>query len=172
MSDRPTLSTARLMLRPLGPDDADVLFATMADDDVMRWWSRAPFASVMELRSYFADGHPDRRAWAVTRIGDDRAIGFVSAGRRREGVCEIGYLLAREAWGQGIAGEAVSTLIAHLFTAGERRLFADVDPDNAGSIRLLERLGFTLEGRLRGEWVTHIGTRDSLIFGLLAKEWP
>ena len=48
---------------------------------------------------------------------------------------------------------------------------ADTDPDNIGSNRLLERLGFKLEGHLRAEWETHIGVRDSLIWGLLAAEW-
>jgi RimJ/RimL family protein N-acetyltransferase len=143
----------------------------MADADAMRWWSRAPFDSVDALRDDFAAGHPDWRAWAVTRTGDDSPIGFVAVGRRRAGVCEIGYLFAREAWGQGIAREAVSAILAHLFARGERRLFADTDPDNAASIRLLERLGFALEGRLRGEWETHIGVRDSLIFGLLRDAW-
>ncbi len=54
---------------------------------------------------------------------------------------------------------------------GLRRIYADTDPDNAGSNRLLEHLGFTGEGRLRAEWETHIGVRDSLIWGLLADEW-
>ncbi len=44
---------------------------------------------------------------------------------------------------------------------------ADVDPDNTASARVFEKLGFQLEGRLRGEWDVHIGIRDSLIFGLL-----
>ena len=39
------------------------------------------------------------------------------------------------------------------------------------SIALLERLGFQYEGRLRGERETHIGVRDSLIYGLLRDEW-
>lgn len=169
MSD--TLATARLTLRPRTSDDAVALFATMADADVMRWWSRAPFGSVEDLRDHFADASPDRRDWAVARTGDDRAIGFVGTHRRRAGVSEIGYLFAREAWGSGIAREAVSAVIAHLFAGGERRLFADTDPDNAGSIHLLERLGFVLEGRLRAEWETHIGVRDTLLYGLLQDEW-
>ncbi|WP_293876282.1 MULTISPECIES: GNAT family protein [unclassified Sphingomonas] len=168
MTDLPTLATARLTLRQRVPDDAGALFATMADADAMRWWSCAPFDSVDALRAWFAGGPC---AWAVTRTGEDRAIGFVSVGWRRAGVGEIGYLFARETWGCGIAREAVSAVIAHLFADGARRLFADSDPDNAGSIRLLRRLGFTLEGRLRGEWETHIGVRDSLIFGLLRDEW-
>jgi RimJ/RimL family protein N-acetyltransferase len=63
-------------------------------------------------------------------------------------------------------------VLDHLFGAeGRRRVFADTDPDNMASRRLLERLGFTLEGRLRAEWETHIGVRDSLIYGLLREEW-
>jgi len=62
-------------------------------------------------------------------------------------------------------------LISQLFGEGQRRVFADVDPDNRGSIKLLETLGFKLEGRLRAEWEMHIGIRDSLIYGLLVNEW-
>lgn len=63
-------------------------------------------------------------------------------------------------------------LISRLFgEEGQRRVFADVDPENVGSVRLLEALGFKLEGHLRQEWETHIGIRDSLIYGLLADEW-
>jgi [ribosomal protein S5]-alanine N-acetyltransferase len=36
---------------------------------------------------------------------------------------------------------------------------------------LRQRLGFQQDGHLRGEWETHIGVRDSLIFGLLRDEW-
>ena len=62
-------------------------------------------------------------------------------------------------------------MIDLLFAEGQRRIFADTDPDNAPSIAVVERLGFTLEARLRAEWETHIGVRDSLIFGLLEDEW-
>jgi len=88
-------------------------------------------------------------------------------------VTEIGYATALGRQGQGIARECVGALISHLFAVEEmRRIWADVDPDNAASNALLERLGFTLEGRLRETWETHIGIRDSLIWGLLAREWP
>jgi RimJ/RimL family protein N-acetyltransferase len=80
-------------------------------------------------------------------------------------------MLERAAWGSGIARAAVSGLITCLFARGQRRVFADTDPENIGSNRLLESLGFTLEGRLRGEWETHIGVRDTFIWGLLAEEW-
>lgn len=168
----PVLATVRLVLRPRVAGDAAALFPTMADPACMTWWSRGPFASVAELAEYFAarDEGP-WRVWAITRAGDDTAIGFVAAGERRRGVAEIGYLVAREAVGQGIATEAVGAVTDRLFADGCRRVFADTDPDNAASIALLRRLGFTLEGRLRAEWETHIGVRDTLLFGLLRDEW-
>lgn len=166
----PVLRTARLVLRPRVADDAEALFPTMSDAEAMRWWSGPPFESVAALRDQFATLPPGRRAWAVCR-GDGPALGFVSTGERRPGVAEIGYLFARAVWGQGIAREAVAAVVTQLLAEGHRRVFADVDPDNGASTALLERLGFTLEGRLRGEWITHIGVRDSLIYGLLRDEW-
>ena len=174
MSEVPVIETERLRLRPRTPVDAESLYPTMSDAELMTWWSRAPLTSVEEARAYFT---PSEKwsgwdAWAITRHGDDRAIGFLSAGEKRQGgVTEIGYMLERAAWGSGIAREAVSALITLLFARGQRRVFADTDPENVGSNRLLERLGFKLEGRLRNEWATHIGVRDSLIWGLLAAEW-
>lgn len=161
-----------LKLRPRRAEDADTLFATMADREAMRWWSRAPFGSVDELRAYLApDAGSSWQSWAIVKAGDDRALGFVSAGPKREGISEIGYLLALEAQGKGYGRAAVTLLIDQLFAQGQRRIFADVDPDNQPSIALLTSLGFSLEGRLRAEWQTHIGLRDSLIYGLLVEEW-
>ncbi|EZP52943.1 GNAT family N-acetyltransferase [Sphingomonas sp. RIT328] len=169
MSDTPTLATPRLTLRCLAPDDAAALFPAMADPAVMRWWSRGPFVDEAELRRYFADRAAEVRYWAVT---DARGvIGFVFAAERRSGVSEIGYLIGPAHWGRGVAREAVSAVITHLFASGTRRIFADVDPDAQASARLLERLGFVCEGRLREEWQTHIGIRDTLLYALLAREW-
>ena len=174
MTAIPVIETERLRLRSRTLDDAESLYLTLSDPDLMTWWSRAPFTSVDEVRENFmrTEESDSWRAWAITRKGDDRAIGYVAAGEKRQGrVSEIGYVLERAAWGSGIAREAVAGLITHLFAHGQRRVFADTDPENAASNHLLESLGFTLEGRLRAEWETHIGVRDSFIWGLLASEW-
>ena len=167
----PAIVTPRLVLRERSPSDADALLPAMSDHLTMRWWSGPPFATMEALRTYLSQDGGDWRAWAIPRPGDDRALGFISAGERRPGVSEIGYLVVPEAQGFGFASEAVSGLVTRLFVDGHRRVFADTDPDNRPSVALLERLGFQLEGRLRDEWETHIGVRDSLIYGLLADEW-
>lgn len=169
-----TFGTERLLMRPLRVDDADALFAAYNDAELMRYWSSGPHADVAETRAYLAPRFDknDWRSWAITLRSDDRVIGTVSAGQRRAGVVEIGYLLARSAWGRGYAREAVSGLIDLLLRdEGNRRVFADTDPDNVASNALLSALGFRREGHLRAEWETHIGVRDTILWGLLAKEW-
>ena len=164
----------RLSLRPRRESDAEALFPTMSHPDSMRYWSSAPFTSVADLRKDFASTESPTctwKIWAITKLDSDTAIGFVAASTKRKGVSEIGYLIAREELGNGYGREAVGMLISQLFGEGQRRVFADVDPDNRASIKLLETLGFKLEGHLRAEWETHIGIRDSLIYGLLAHEW-
>jgi len=169
----PVLVTHRLTLRQLVPADVAPLHQALSDPETTRWWSRPPTRSLAETRAYLLERHgPEWRWWIVTRTGEDRALGWVSAGEKRQGgVSEIGYILTPDAQGLGIGREAVTAVIDRLFTEGQRRVFADTDPENDASNRLLARLGFRHEGTLRGEWETHIGVRDSLIWGLLAAEW-
>lgn len=170
----PVLQSERLCLRPVSRHDAEALFPAYSDAELMRYWSSAPKATVDELRDYLTPGGiPCGRSWGITiKQGYGTAIGTLSVIARRPGVSEIGYLVARAYWGKGVAAEAVSCLVDHLFRAeGHRRLCADTDPDNLHSNHLLERLGFRREGYLREEWETHIGVRDSVIWGLLASEW-
>lgn len=169
--------TERLRMRPLMRGDAEALHGFYSDEAATRWWSHGVSADLDETRARVAESieAPGWARWAITiaRAGNDRAIGTLGAREEWQGgVFEIGYALVPDMSGQGYAMEAVGGLITQLFTAqGARRVFADTDPDNGPSITLLRRLGFTLEGRLRDEWKTHIGIRDSLIWGLLADEW-
>jgi len=171
----PTLDTERLRLRPTRRDDDEALHALFSDPLAMQWWTHGALETVEQTRAQIERTltRPDWYGWVITLAGDDRAIGTLGANEKRQGaVFEIGYSLLRSEWGRGLASEAVGRLITWLIDDRRaRRIFADTDPDNAPSNALLRRLGFTLEGRLRGEWETHIGVRDSLIWGLLASEW-
>lgn len=166
------LETARLILRPRTLDDAEALHAAFSDAELMTYWSGPAHASVAETRADLARDAPEWRRWAITLKGDDTAIGVVAAGEKRQGnVTELGYILARDHWGGGIAREAVAAVIDRIFAEGQRRVFADTDPDNMASRALLERLGFKFEALLRSEWETHLGVRDTTIYGLLRDEW-
>ena len=173
------MTTERLVLRAMRQDDADALHPMYSDAEANIYGSRPATTTLAESHDRVAKALADTawRAWAITLKGDDTplgaaVIGTVASFEKRQGkVTEIGYILSRAYWGRGYVTEAVAALIDMLFAEGQRRVFADTDPDNAPSIAVLKRLGFTLEATLRAEWETHIGVRDSLIWGLLADEW-
>jgi len=110
--------------------------------------------------------------WAVTRPDDDTALGWVTLMHVREGVDEVGIILRRQVWRRGYAREAIGAAITYGFeTQRKHRMVADIDPDNEASIRLFDRLGFTLEGHLRDNWLISGKRYDSVIYGLLDHEW-
>ncbi len=85
---------------------------------------------------------------------------------------EIGFTLAPAFQGRGYATEAVTGILSYLFgPIHKHRVFASVDPRNAPSIALLERVGMRKEAHFRkslwfkGEWV------DDMVFGILESEW-
>jgi [ribosomal protein S5]-alanine N-acetyltransferase len=85
---------------------------------------------------------------------------------------EIGYALASGYRSNGYMSEALPALIDHAFGAlALNRLEADIDPRNAASARLLDRLGFMPEGVLRERWIVNGEPSDSRMYGLLARDW-
>lgn len=84
---------------------------------------------------------------------------------------ELGYVLSRRHWGQGYATEVAQMLVKLGFERlGLERLGATCHPDNAASIRVLEKCGMQREGRLRGHLMVRGQRRDSVAYGLLATD--
>jgi len=174
----PTLHGERVRLRPLRPEDDADLLRVFSDDAHLRYWSHGALDGLDAARRYreeieaaVRDGASGK--WAIADASD-RLIGTVSlyAWRQQNRRGEIGYALSPDHAGRGLAREAVRTLLRFAFeTLDLHRIEADVDPENGGSIRLLERLGFRYEGRLRERWFTFGSWKDSLVYGLLADDF-
>jgi len=173
------LHTERLHLRPVQAGDEAKLFAIFSDPEVMRYWSTGPWTSIDRAVRLIADDQRTMAAGehirlALLRRSDELLIGTCSLfkldAQSRRG--EIGYALAKQAWGQGYVQEALGALIRHAFEVlGLRRLEAEIDPRNAGSAKSLARLGFEKEGFLRERWIVEGEVSDSAVYGLLAREW-
>ena len=156
----PTLETERLVLRPLRADDFEAHAAMAADPEVMRYLGDGKVLDRMDAWRGFAAlvGHWHLRGyglWALTQRGDDRMIGRVGF-FFPEGWpgFELGWTLAREAWGHGFATEAARRALAHAFEVlGEDRVISVIHPANAASIRVAERIGerFDRTHAIRGE---------------------
>jgi RimJ/RimL family protein N-acetyltransferase len=80
---------------------------------------------------------------------------------------EVGFVLARDAWGQGFAREAMLAVLDYAGGLGLKRLWARTHAGNGRSEALLLKLGFEPEGYLRGHIQRAGERRDCKIFGLL-----
>lgn len=175
----PVLTTERLRLRDFTDDDARDIFRFRSDVEVQRY-NTDPMRDVSEARSLIRTMHAwfvTRQAiqWGITRRDDDRVIGIcgVHDVSRRHRRAYVGYDLVRECWGQGLAGEAMRAIVRFGFEQLDlNRLEAITIAENSRSIRLLERLGFQLEGVRREYSLEDDGElHASAIYGLLRRDY-
>ncbi len=173
------IESPRLLLRLVEAGDLPELLRINGDDEVTRFLPYPTWQSIADGQAWFA------RCQVLVATG--AALQFVvieKASATVVGTCllfrheatsermELGYVLGRAHWGQGLMREALTVLISHAFTAhGLRRLEAEVNPDNRASDALLRRLGFTHEGVLRKRWKAKGAVYDINFYGLLSDEW-
>ncbi|MGF1735473.1 GNAT family N-acetyltransferase [Photobacterium satsumensis] len=81
---------------------------------------------------------------AVLRLThQQQAAGYLFVFPEPENCYRLGYVLAEDQWGKGLATEAMQGLVAYLSAQDHAAKFiAGVEPDNAGSVKVLEKLGF------------------------------
>jgi len=175
----PQLETERLVLREIVPSDAEDLFRIFSDEETMEYWSSRPFTSVGQaVRLIESISRQVREGtgihWAITQRGDDRLIGKCGYNewRKAHRRGDISYIVARELWGRGVVSEAIRAVIDYGFDhMNLHSVEAGVTPGNDGSTRMLEKLGFCLEGHLRESFLVEDVFVDSLIYSLLRKDW-
>jgi len=170
----PILETERLRLEPLVDADAEHLFPIMGDPEVMAYWDVPevddPDLLAEIVASQVAAMSQGRAVhWAMRTLADQEFLGSCDLSEidRWHRRAEVGFLLGREAWGQGYALEAMRTVIAFAATNGLRKLTARTHLGNRRSETLLQKLGFSEEGLLRGHILKDGERRDCRVFGLL-----
>jgi len=135
----------------------------LSDARAMRFWSTDPHPDLATTAEWLATmiGRPGDTDFIIEFEG--QAIGKAGAWQ----LPEVGFILAPDHWGKGLAHEAMAAIIVHLWaTTDASCLTADVDPDNDASIRLLKKLG--LHETHRAEKTFFIGGRwvGSVYFAL------
>lgn len=175
----PPIETPRLIVRPVQDTDLPDLLLVNGDDAVTRFLPYASWTSLAEAEAWLermqkAQAAGSALQWVVvdkvaaTAIGSCLLFQYDAPSAR----AELGYVLGRPYWGQGLMREALAGLLDCAFdTLALRRIEAEVDPRNLASGQLLRSLGFTPEGILRQRWMTKGEARDVESFGLLRPEW-
>lgn len=169
------METSRLRLRAPELSDAEEMFASYTQDaGVARYMVWQPHASLDDTRGFAAAcvaqwSAGPARSYAITLATSGQFVGMLEA-RPRGHVVNIGYLLARKHWGQGLMVEAIQAFSAiALQLPGIFRVEATCDVENRPSARALEKSGFLLEGRL-ARYTVHPNIsaepRDCLIYAV------
>ena len=172
----PLIETDRLRLRPLRVDDHAALHALRSREDVVRWlyWD-APTEEQTRawIEGILARPPETGTTFAVELRDSGELVGNVNVmvdAANRQG--EIGFIFHPDHQGHGYATEASRALVDHAFEHyGLHRVYGRLEPRNAASARVLEKLGMRREAHLienewiKGEW------QSEAIYGLLAREW-
>ena len=170
---KPTeLRTERLLLRPFRLSDIDDVLRYASDPQWAAFYPRPYDRGVTEhmvARSVVT-------SWAKEAVfameSEGRVVGLVSLEVDSESkAAELGYDLAKDMWGQGLATEAAAAVVDWGFREyGLARIFAEADARNGRSLRVMERLGMTREGLHRRDQIER-GEREIARYALLRSKW-
>ena len=157
------LTTERLLLRHFDLQDAEPIYQVFRDPEVMRFsdglktkeWVQNWLHLCVERYQDWGFG-----PYAVVEQGNQALVGycglFFFPNINGQAEIEIGYRLARSAWGQGYATEAGRAVRDYAFgTLGIKRLIAMIDPSNGASIRVAEKIGMKYEKDIMLKGYTH-----------------
>lgn len=178
-----TLTTDRLLLRTVGPDDTEAVYRAAQDPVMQRWISQFPSPYLREHAEAFT-GQMVPDGWAGDSMytfglflrgeapggegpGGAELTGMLGITMRALGVGEVGFWAVREHRGRGYVGEATSAAARWAFTAlSVDRLEWRAEVGNVASRAVAERAGFTVEGTLRSG-VNNKGVRRDCWVGSL-----
>ena len=177
--DHITLTTPRLLLRPLLAADAPAVFVLRSDPLVNQYTGNTPWTSVESAQEFIARDLRAMENGEYLRLGminsnNDDLFGTITLFHfdtqcRR---AEIGYDMRPDMWGNAYMNEALLPVLELGYTdLNLNRIEADVDPANLASVKTLERLGFRQEGLLRERWIVNGVKSDTVFLGLLHADW-
>lgn len=164
------ITTPRLILRRASGADLQAVHALLSDPRAMRYWSTPAHSTLDQsidwLHRMIARPLTESDDFLIEKNG--QVIGKAGAWM----LPEIGYLIHPDHWRQGLATEALSALIPHLFTRHKiPHLIAEADPRNAASLALLARLGFTETHRAQNTMQWGDEWCDSVYLRLTRADW-
>lgn len=160
------LETERLFLRSWTLDDAQRLFEICRDAEVMRYIGTGnPYENVEQAKEFlkWATNYERENGfcrWAVVEKITGKIVGSCGFARPHgTEEIELGYLFARQSWGQGLATEAARAMLSYGFGKLRfREIIAMTDAENHASRKILQKIGFTERG------IERIAGEDTLVY--------
>ena len=164
------LPLSRCTIRPWATTDAESLHRHANNRQVSNQLrDRFPFPYELHHAQTFLtwiSQQPSPTVWAIEVDGEAAGgIGIEPRTDVERVSAEIGYWLGESCWNRGIVSEAVQAVTREAFARFEiTRLYAVPFADHAASVRVLEKAGYVLEGRLRQSAIKDGQIRDQVMY--------
>ena len=142
------VETERMILRRFQESDLADLHEYLSDPNVVAYEPYKPM-DLEEVKQNLAWRISTDEMIAVELKDNQKLIGNVYLGNREFDALEIGFVFHAQYQHRGYAQESCKKLIDLAFEKGIHRIYAECDPDNGHSWKLLERLGFAREAHFR-----------------------
>ena len=175
----PTLTTARLRLRPFVPGDAPEVERMVGDRRVAEMTLNIPHPYPTGAAAHWIASHAAAAAagsfysFAIELLAEQALLGAIAitpTARFRR--AEIGYWLGVEHWNRGYTSEAARRIVAFGFQQlGLVRIQATCYPRNPASARVMQKAGLAYEGLLRG-YVYKDGIQEDIaMYAMVRSDW-
>lgn len=169
---KPKLETERLILRPLKQSDAEDFVKIKKKSHAIGLVN-----TIKKAKTWIRNANLVKHGFflGVVLKENKKVIGILELCHldwfdNKAG--EICYHFNKAYWGKGYATESAKELINFCFKKLKfRKVYADTDHDNYASQKVLKKLGFKLEGRIREKHLVNGKWKDELDYGLLRREW-
>ena len=171
----PIIKTERLLLRQINNEDVNEIFILRSDERVMRYIDKSPAQSLDDAYEFLTriaelEKNTEAVTWGIALKDELHLVGTICLWniQKEHYRAEVGYNLLPDYWGKGIMQESIKEVIDYGFNVMKlHSIEANVNPDNAASIRLLERNKFKREAYYKENFYFNGKFLDTAIYSLL-----
>ena len=167
------IETKRLILRQFQESDYDDLYEYLSqlENDEFEGYPGITYENGREHLAYRINSD---EFYAIELKASGKVIGNIYCGSREYKAREIGYIINKKYQREGYASEALSVVLQEAFRTGVHRIFAECDPRNECSWKLLEKVGMKREAHFRQNIYFHEDDngnpiwKDTYVYALLS----
>ncbi|MEJ8801343.1 GNAT family N-acetyltransferase [Pontibacter sp. H249] len=170
----PDILTERLKLRLIQPADAGFILQGLSDERVTKYYAVHfdTMEAVQEQMAFYEQLLSEGTGvwWAFSLKDNDQLIGACgySSLEAEHRKAEIGFWLLPDYWGRGYIPEAAKAIVKYGFESMNlNRIEAIVEGGNEQSEQVLQKIGFTYEGRLREREIKNGQVIDLIYYSIL-----
>ncbi|MCR5448429.1 MAG: GNAT family N-acetyltransferase [Solobacterium sp.] len=173
INNKPVIETNRLIIRPMTVSDVSALKKWMPDKSIYTYWGKGPSKAEMNPELLFEKQERPAKSFhlGIAEKNSNEVIGDLWVYLiENDRMAQVAIRLSKEKHGKGYGTEALSAMTRFCFENTElQRLWTQVDVRNTGSVKMLEKCGYSKEGLIRQGKMVNTWC-DYYVYGILASD--